>query len=105
MEQIRDQQRLQQVCHQAGNKLVVVIFMDKNCGHCKRAMPEMEKLAQQYTLVIFVRIDVRETPEFVSNFNITAVPTFCFIKNESVADRITGADKLTVEKRIQDLSN
>ncbi|XP_073447176.1 thioredoxin-like [Aquarana catesbeiana] len=104
MEKISDQQRLQQIVNDAGNKLIVVMFMNKNCPHCRRALPWMEKLALEKTLVIFVRIDVGENPGVVREYDIRAVPECFFIKTGAMRERIAGADQKTVENKIQELS-
>ncbi|KAM5194634.1 thioredoxin-T-like [Mantella aurantiaca] len=104
MEQVRDQKRLEQIVQGAGNTLVLVFFMDKKCPHCSRANPKIEKMALEYSLIIILKIDLRESPAFTYDFNISAVPEFVFIKGGSVVDRIKGADTPGVERRIRELS-
>ncbi|XP_077334655.1 thioredoxin-like isoform X2 [Lithobates pipiens] len=104
MEKISDQQRLQQIVNDAGNKLIVVMFMEKHCPHCKRALPAIEKLALEKTLVIFVRVDVGECPGFVKEYDIKGVPEYFYIKNGTLRDRMAGSSKTMVENKIQELS-
>ncbi|CAI9585065.1 unnamed protein product [Staurois parvus] len=104
MEKIRDQQRIKQVVTDAGHKVVVLMFMNIKCPHCRRAIPGMDKLALETNIAIILRCDVGENPSFAKEYDIQAVPEYFFIKSGTLRDRITGADKKTVESRIQQLS-
>ncbi len=65
----------------AGNKLIVVDFYATWCGPCKMISPKLEEMAQQFSDVIFLKVDVDENEEVASEYGISCMPTFIFIKN------------------------
>merc|ERR1712038_1878030 len=74
----------------AGAKLVVIDFHAVWCGPCKMIAPHLEEMSKTMNDVVFLKVDVDDCED------ITAKPTFIFLKNkEKVAD-LTGAnlDKL-----------
>lgn len=43
--------------------------------------PKFEEMAQQFTDVIFLKVDVDENEEVASDYGISCMPTFIFVKN------------------------
>jgi len=58
------------------------------------------KIQSTYADVLFLKVDVDEVPEVTEKFQVAAMPTFIFIKNNEVVDRFSGA---SVEKLRQTL--
>merc|ERR1712002_733163 len=80
----------------AGAKLVVIDFHAVWCGPCKMIAPHLEEMSKTMNDVVFLKVDVDDCEDIAAKYNITAMPTFIFLKNkEKVAD-LTGAnvDKL-----------
>merc|ERR1712189_111512 len=80
----------------AGAKLVVIEFHAVLCGPCKMIAPHLEEMSKTMNDVVFLKVDVDDCEDIAAKYNITAMPTFIFLKNkEKVAD-LTGAnvDKL-----------
>ena len=71
---------------------VLIDFFATWCGPCKRIAPYFEKLSEEYTGMTFLKVDVDESPEIVNEFDISAMPTFVFIKNGVIVKRVEGAD-------------
>jgi len=72
---------------------VVIDFFATWCGPCKRIAPAFEDLADKYyPAVTFLKVDVDESPELVNAFDISAMPTFVFLKNGKMVKKIEGAD-------------
>jgi thioredoxin 1 len=71
---------------------VVIDFYATWCGPCKRIAPTYEKLSEAFTSVAFLKVDVDESPELVNTFDISAMPTFVFLKDGKVVKRVEGAD-------------
>ncbi len=76
---------------------VVIEFFATWCGPCKRIAPTYEKLAEAFTSVVFLKVDVDESPELVEQYNISAMPTFVFLKNGQVVKKVEGADMAALE--------
>lgn len=71
---------------------VVIDFFATWCGPCKRVAPYFEKLAEEYVGMTFLKVDVDESPELTNEFDVSAMPTFLFIKNGVIVKRVEGAD-------------
>ncbi|KAK6617455.1 hypothetical protein RUM43_014464 [Polyplax serrata] len=89
---------------EAGNKLVVIDFFADWCGPCKQIAPQIEEMEAEYSNVVFLKVDVDENEEISEEYQITAMPTFFFIKNGNKLDFFTGANvtklKLTINKYV-----
>ena len=76
---------------------VVIDFFATWCGPCKRIAPTYEKLAEAFPNITFLKVDVDESGELVNMFNISAMPTFVFLKNGKEILRVEGADMKGLE--------
>ena len=77
---------------------VVIDFFATWCGPCKRIAPTFEKLADSLTSIVFLKVDVDESPEIVNQFDISSMPTFVFLKNGTEVKRVEGADMAALEE-------
>ena len=84
-------------CINAINTLenVVLFFTASWCGPCKVMYPIVEKLEEKLTMCHFFKIDVDadETEYIVQHFDVSSMPSFFFIKNKQVQNRLSGANK------------
>merc|ERR1711981_605769 len=80
----------------AGGKLVVIDFFATWCGPCKMIAPKIEAMSGEMADVVFLKVDVDENEDAAQEYNISAMPTFIFVKKEAkVADMMgANADKL-----------
>merc|ERR1712243_322999 len=82
----------------AGGKLVVVNFSATWCGPCKMMAPTFEAMSSSrlFHHVVFLTVDVDDFEDVAKKYNISALPTFLFIKNKAMVDKVIGAnvDKL-----------
>ena len=62
------------------------------CGPCKRIAPTFEKMAGEFPYIMFLKADTDASPEIADAFQVNALPTFVFIKDGRVVDRVEGAD-------------
>ena len=76
---------------------VVIDFFATWCGPCKRIAPTFEKLADSLTSIQFFKVDVDESPELVNEFDVSAMPTFIFLKDGKEVRRVEGADMAGLE--------
>ena len=68
---------------EAGANLVVIDFFAEWCGPCKMIAPVIEEMEAQMSNVKFLKVDVDENEDVAAHYQITAMPTFIFIKNGS----------------------
>ncbi|VDN21730.1 unnamed protein product, partial [Dibothriocephalus latus] len=66
--------------------LIVVDFHATWCGPCKIIAPVFAELSRKYTSVKFVKVDVDKCEETAALYQITAIPTFIFIKDGKTVD-------------------
>jgi len=90
----------------ASGKLVVIDFSATWCPPCKAIFPLYQELSEEYDgdSAIFLKVDVDENPEAAANFQVSAMPTFLFIKGGEVIDRMMGADPNKLQALIQEYS-
>lgn len=97
---IKDANEFDTKLTEAGNSLVVVDFFAQWCGPCKVIAPRIEELAAEYPDVVFLKVDVDECEDIASDYEITAMPTFVFIKNKQKVDAFSGANADMVKQYI-----
>ncbi|KAL0022895.1 hypothetical protein WJX77_004307 [Trebouxia sp. C0004] len=87
----------------AADKVSVLDFTAKWCGPCKMMAPEYAKMSVEFPKASFFKIDI-DNPDVqtsVSNHEVTGVPTFKLVRKGSVLAEMTGADKNTLRKYLQ----
>jgi thioredoxin 1 len=72
--------------------LVVIDFFAPWCGPCKRIAPVYVELAEKYSQITFLKVDVDESEDIGSKYSIESLPTFVFLKDGVEVKRIEGAD-------------
>ncbi|KAK7394536.1 hypothetical protein VNO78_15065 [Psophocarpus tetragonolobus] len=81
-------------------KLIVIDFSASWCGPCKFLEPAIHAMSQKFTDVDFVKIDVDELPDVAQEFGVQAMPTLVLVKRGKELDRVVGAKKDELEKKI-----
>jgi thioredoxin 1 len=81
--------------NQNKDQLVIIDFKASWCGPCKMIHPFIMELQEQYPNIRFFEVDVDDSnhEETVSIFNITAMPTFVYMKNGTILSTVCGANK------------
>lgn len=87
---IEDTTEFENLLNTTFNRLLVVDFGASWCGPCKRIEPLIQDLSESMLDITFCKVDIDEVEELVEKFNITSVPTFIFIKNNNLLDRVEG---------------
>ncbi|KAH0469041.1 hypothetical protein IEQ34_002273 [Dendrobium chrysotoxum] len=82
-------------------KLAVVDFTATWCGPCRTIAPIFAELAKKFPNVLFLKVDVDELKDWA----IEAMPTFIFLKDGTIIDKIVGANKDDLPKKIELHSN
>lgn len=84
----------------------VIDFYATWCGPCRAVGPKVGELSEKYQNVRFVQVDVDKMRGVAQQYNVTAMPTFVFLKNgEETGQRVRGADVRALEAGIQALSS
>ncbi|KAM7484317.1 hypothetical protein LguiA_000326 [Lonicera macranthoides] len=63
--------------------------------------PTFNEFAAQYTDVVFVRIDVDELMDVAKEYGVEAMPTFLLMKKGKEVDKVIGAKKDELQKKIE----
>ncbi|CAH9067803.1 unnamed protein product [Cuscuta epithymum] len=79
------------------NRLVVVDFTASWCPPCRFIAPILADYAKKLPHVIFLKVDVDEVEEAAKEFEVEAMPTFVFLKDGKVVDRVVGAEKVKLQ--------
>jgi thioredoxin len=82
------------------NQLVVVDFYADWCGPCRMVAPAFEALAQKYTQVHFVKVNVDQAQEAAQQCSVRAMPTFQLFQNGRKVDEVVGANIAALERSI-----
>jgi thioredoxin 1 len=64
--------------------------------------PLFSELSEAFDDVIFVKVDVDENPETAAKYGVSAMPTFVFIKDGDVVDRLMGANPTRLQEMIEE---
>ncbi|XP_068662343.1 TPR repeat-containing thioredoxin TDX [Aristolochia californica] len=80
--------------------LAIMYFTASWCGPCRIISPLYTSLAEKYPKVVFLKIDIDEVRSVAAQWNVSSVPTFFFIKDGKEVDRVVGADKNGLERKI-----
>jgi len=73
-------------------RLVIIDFTATWCGPCQMIGPIFKEMSNIHDDVVFLKVDVDENAETAANYNVSAMPTFIFIKGGVVVERVMGAD-------------
>lgn len=74
-------------------KLVIIDFTATWCPPCRMIGPIFEKMAEEYTDAVFVKVDVDDASEIAEACGISAMPTFQFYKGGAKVDDLCGANE------------
>lgn len=72
--------------------LVVVDFWAPWCPPCRALAPGLEELATEYAgRVTIAKLDIDESPQTATEFNVRSIPSLLFFRNGALIDRTVGA--------------
>ncbi|KAI3458415.1 hypothetical protein Pfo_015078 [Paulownia fortunei] len=80
-------------------KIVVVNFSASWCHPCRQIAPAYRELADKYSSILFLTVDVDELAEFSTSWDIKATPTFFFLRDGRQLDKLVGANKVELHKK------
>ncbi|CAO2841950.1 unnamed protein product [Amaranthus hypochondriacus] len=83
------------------NNLVVIYFTATWCGPCRYMEPTIKELAAKYADVDLVKIDVDQLFDVSGEFGVQVMPTFLFMKNGKEIDKVVGAKKEDLQRKVE----
>ena len=91
-----------QVIEASKTQPVMVDFWAEWCGPCRVLSPTVDAIAAQYAGKLkVVKMNVDESPNTPTHFNVRGIPTLLIFKGSQVADQLVGAvPKEQIEKVI-----
>jgi len=85
------------------NKLTIIDFTATWCGPCKMIAPIFKELSDEFSSrAQFIKVDVDDNPEAAQKYSVSAMPTFIFLKNGEVVDRLMGANADRLKELIEE---
>ena len=79
---------------------VMIDFYAEWCGPCRMMSPVVEQFAKDYENKVKIgKVNVDEQTSLAMKFGIQSIPSFVFIKDGKVVDKVTGAMPKTVLNR------
>ncbi|OWM80882.1 thioredoxin H1 [Punica granatum] len=81
-------------------KLMVVDFTASWCGPCRIIAPVLADFARRMPNVIFLKVDVDELRSVAEDWAVEAMPTFMFLKEGKIIDKVVGARKEELQMKI-----
>ena len=85
------------------DKKVVIDFYADWCGPCKKMAPIFVELSEEYPDIVFLKVDV-EQGDLAEAFDVSALPTFLFLKNGNIITRIQGANVDALKNELNKLN-
>lgn len=85
------------------SKPVVLDIYATWCGPCQQMNPVLDELEQEMgDAYIFAKLNVDEARDIAIKYGVTSVPTFLFIKNNTVKGKETGyMSKEALQEKIE----
>ncbi|KAK1263139.1 Thioredoxin H2-1 [Acorus gramineus] len=88
--------------NQNSTKLMVIHFTASWCGPCQVIEPVIKEFAAKFTDVTFAKIDIDKLPSVAEEWEVEGVPTFVFVKQGTEVDKVVGANKEELERKIEE---
>uniref|UniRef100_A0A0K0E755 Thioredoxin n=1 Tax=Strongyloides stercoralis TaxID=6248 RepID=A0A0K0E755_STRER len=101
LKNVTEKSELNKIFNTSSGSLIVIDFYASWCGPCKLIAPHFAKMAQQYTDVVFIKIDVDEAEDLAELYDIKVMPTFYFIKNNATLAVLEGNCVDDIKKNIE----
>lgn len=98
----KNKKELDGIIANSGDKLVVIDFFSKWCGPCKKVGPEFEKISEEYSNLVFVKIDATEKEDMAEEYGIENLPTFVLLKGGEQIGTVIGTKLEELRKTIEE---
>ena len=79
----------------------VVDFFADWCGPCKIMSPIIDEISEEKSNVTVVKVNVDESPDLASKYQILSIPAICIFKNGELVKKFVGVtEKEDIESLI-----
>ncbi|KAK5831681.1 thioredoxin H-type-like [Gossypium arboreum] len=78
----------------------MVHFIASWRGTCRVIAPVLVDLAKKLPNVTYLKVDVDELKTVAEEWNVEAMPTFIYLKEGKLIDKVVGAKKDELQQRI-----
>jgi thioredoxin 1 len=86
---------------EAGDRLVVVDCFATWCPPCRMMAPIFEKLSEEFTDAVFIKVDSDANKAVAQMLNVTSLPSFFLFKGGKEVGRQVGANPAGLKQLIQ----
>lgn len=105
VKKVHSKQELEALLEATPSKqLVVLDFFATWCGPCQQIAPVLEAMAATMPHVTFVKIDVDQAKDLQSEYQVSSMPTFKFLKGGKEVDSMQGADEAGLREKVEGLA-
>jgi thioredoxin len=84
------------------NKKILVDFYAEWCGPCKSLLPILENIEKERNDVTFVKINIEENMDLVTNMEVSSVPTVIIFKGKELKNKFVGLNSEVTYKNALD---
>lgn len=92
---------LDQLKEEEKDTLIVIDFHAQWCGPCKAIASDVAGLREKYdNKIIVLKVDVDDSDDLAEEYEVSAMPTFVFLKNGEEVGRSVGANMDVVNQKI-----
>ena len=84
--------------------IIILKFTADWCGPCKRIASDYERLSLQYTDIVFLKVNVDNSPDISGKYKVRSMPTFVFLNNNNVYATTVGASLPMIENNLETLN-
>jgi len=82
------------------SKLAIVQFTAPWCSSCQEVLPTINQLEEDYSNVLFFKVDIDKSPELADTHDVDKLPTFLFFKDRKVVNFIIGNENINIFKKV-----
>ncbi|XP_073239713.1 glutaredoxin 3-like [Porites lutea] len=105
LQEVKNNAEFDKILADYSSFLTVIHFHASWAAQCAQMNDVMTELAKDNTHVKFYKLEAENLPEVSHEYEISAVPTFLFFKNQKVVDRLDGANAPSLTKKVQHHAN
>lgn len=70
------------------------------CQPCKQLIPIMQKIAKEYPMINYQRVDIDNNPDVAQQYGVRAVPTVLFEKHGTIVQQVVGLQPMEYYEQI-----